>query len=155
MSVPAPVLRPATPDDADAVAGVYLASRKAFLAYAPLAHPDEAVRAWLRHVLLPAGGTTVAEVDGEICGFVSVSTADGVFWIDQLYVRPASVGRAIGSALLNRILDGASGPVRLHTFQANHGARRFYERFGFVAIAESDGSGNEEGCPDVLYERNR
>jgi hypothetical protein len=31
-------------------------------------------------------------------------------------------------------------------------ALSFYERHGFRAIAFSDGSANEERCPDVLYE---
>ena len=43
-------------------------------------------------------------------------------------------------------------PIRLYTFQANVGARRFYERHGFVAIEFTDGHANEERCPDVLYE---
>lgn len=43
-------------------------------------------------------------------------------------------------------------PLRLYTFQANHGAMRFYERHDFLAIAFTDGQANEERCPDVLYE---
>jgi hypothetical protein len=43
-------------------------------------------------------------------------------------------------------------PVRLYTFQPNEHARRFYERKGFAPIEFSDGSTNEERCPDVLYE---
>ena len=43
-------------------------------------------------------------------------------------------------------------PIRLYTFQANLGARRFYERHGFSAIEFTDGEGNRERCPDVLYE---
>jgi hypothetical protein len=35
---------------------------------------------------------------------------------------------------------------------ANAGARRFYERHGFSAIEFTDGSANEERCPDVLFE---
>ena len=31
--------------------------------------------------------------------------------------------------------------------------RRFYERNGFVAARLGDGTGNEEGEPDVVYER--
>jgi hypothetical protein len=45
-----------------------------------------------------------------------------------------------------------SRPTRVYTFQANSGARRFYERHGFAAIQLTDGQGNEEHCPDVLYE---
>ncbi len=43
-------------------------------------------------------------------------------------------------------------PVRLYTFQENHRARSFYERHGFKVIELTDGSANEERCPDVLYE---
>jgi hypothetical protein len=39
----------------------------------------------------------------------------------------------------------------LWTFQANAPARRFYERHGFGAVEFGDGSGNEEGEPDVRY----
>jgi hypothetical protein len=43
--------------------------------------------------------------------------------------------------------------VKLFCFQANKGARRFYERHGFVAEAFGEGSANEEGLPDILYVR--
>ncbi len=43
-------------------------------------------------------------------------------------------------------------PIRLYTFQQNEGARRFYERHGYKTIEFTDGQGNEENCPDVLYE---
>jgi ribosomal protein S18 acetylase RimI-like enzyme len=62
------------------------------------------------------------------------------------------VGQGIGKLLLEGALAHLQLPVRLYTFQANTGARRFYERHGFVAIEFSDGQGNEEKCPDVLYE---
>lgn len=39
----------------------------------------------------------------------------------------------------------------LHVFQQNTGARRFYERHGFVLVEERDGSGNEEKLPDAHY----
>nr|WP_201799866.1 GNAT family N-acetyltransferase [Andreprevotia sp. IGB-42] len=113
------------------------------------------MRAWIRDYLLPAGDVTVAEMDGVTSGFVATSYADGCSWIDQLYLQPNTVGQGIGAALLTHALADIKAQVRLHTFQANHGARRFYERFGFMAIAFGDGSSNEEHCPDVLYERGR
>ena len=67
-------------------------------------------------------------------------------------LAPNHVGNGIGTLLLAHALKTLPSPVRLHTFQANHGARRFYERHGFTAIAFTDGQGNEERCPDVLYE---
>jgi len=73
-------------------------------------------------------------------------------WIDQLYLLPAWVGHGIGTKLLELARAELPPPIRLYTFQANERARRFYESRGFQAIAFGDGAGNEERCPDVLYE---
>ncbi len=69
-------------------------------------------------------------------------------------VDPSLVGRGIGSGLLAHALKTLGRPICLYTFQENRGARRFYERHGFVAVEFTDGQGNEERCPDVLYELN-
>jgi len=147
-----PDLRPATSDDAGAVAEVFLRSRKELVACAPLAHSDENVRAWVRERLIPAGRTTVAVVKGRVIGFLVVSCDAGIGWIDHLYVLPGWVGRGIGTQLLELARRRLSGPIRLYTFQGNEGARRFYESRGFTPIEYGDGSLNEERCPDVLYE---
>jgi GNAT superfamily N-acetyltransferase len=78
--------------------------------------------------------------------------ADRLSWIDQMYLDPTHVGRGIGALLLAHALATLPRPIRLYTFQRNEGARRFYERHGFRAVEFSDGSGNEERCPDVLFE---
>ena len=83
---------------------------------------------------------------------MAVSQQDGVGWIDQLYLHPSVVGRGIGSRFIELGRESLGSPIRLYTFQENAGARRFYERHGFHAIAFSDGANNEERCPDVLYE---
>jgi len=145
-------LRPAALGDAEEVADVYLRSRKELVGCAPLAHSDEDVRRWIPQRLIPAGKTTVAVVDGAIVGFMSVSAAPGCSWITQLYLHPAWVGRGIGTRLLERARSELSPPIRLYTFQENRRARTFYERRGFRAVSFTDGSGNEEKCPDVLYE---
>jgi ribosomal protein S18 acetylase RimI-like enzyme len=147
-----PLLRAATVADADSIADVYLRSRKELVACAPLAHPDGDVRGWIRDRLIPAGRATVAVAEGQVVGFLAVSTGVGASWIDHLYVRPDHVGRGIGSRLLDAALRELAQPIRLYTFQENQRARRFYERRGFTAIVFGDGSGNEERCPDVLYE---
>jgi len=144
-----------TARDADAarVADVYLASRKTYLAYAPLAHSDEDVRRWVRNTLIPTGSVTVGLQGNEIVGMMATSIDEqGCAWIDHLYLAPSSAGQGIGSALLMRALQSLPRPVRLYTFEENLGARRFYERHGFLPITYGDGSDNEEGCPDLLYE---
>jgi GNAT superfamily N-acetyltransferase len=134
------------------VADVYLRSRQELVACAPLAHAADDVRRWIRDHLLHAGHTTVAVADGQVVGFMSFAADADCGWIDQLYLHPAWVGRGIGSQLLSLALSELRPPVRLYTFQCNHAARAFYERRGFQVVAFGDGSGNEEGCPDVLYE---
>ena len=145
-------LRPATVGDADAVADVYLRSRKELVACAPLAHSDDSVRGWVRDRLIPAGRTTVAVVDDQIVGLIAIASTSDASWIEQLYLHPAWIGRGIGTGLLELARTRLPPPIRLYTFQANQRARRFYERRGFKAVRFGDGSGNEEKCPDVLYE---
>lgn len=47
-------LRGATLEDADAIANVYLASRKKFIDFAPLIHSDEDIYQWIRNTLIPS-----------------------------------------------------------------------------------------------------
>ena len=138
--------------DADSVADVYLRSRKELVACAPLVHTDEAVRAWIRGRLIRAGRTTVAVAGGHVVGLLAVSAGPDCSWIDQLYLHPTWVGRGIGTRLLELARSELRPPIRLYTFQCNQPARGFYERRGFHAIAFGDGSGNDERCPDILYE---
>ena len=145
-------LRPATATDADAVADVYLRSRKELVACAPLVHSDESVRDWVRRHLIPLGTTTVAVIAGQVVGLMAVAKAAECSWIEQLYLHPAWVRRAIGTRLLELARRELPPPIRLYTFQCNKEARSFYEHHGFTAIAFGDGSGNEEKCPDILYE---
>ena len=144
--------RTATLGDTDSVADVYLRSRKEPVACAPLVHSDEAVREWIRRQLIPAGSTTVAVVDGLVVGLLAVSKGTDCSWIDQLYLLPAWVERGIGTRLLELAQGALMPPIRLYTFQCNQRARSFYEHRGFEALAFGDGSGNEEKCPDILYE---
>jgi GNAT superfamily N-acetyltransferase len=145
-------LRPATVADADAAADVYLRSRKELVACAPLVHSDESVRDWMRRHLIPLAATTVAVVAGQVVGLMALSRAADGSWIDQLYLHPAWTRRAIGTRLLELARRELPPPIRLYTFQCNKEARFFYEHHGFTAIAFGDGSGNEEKCPDILYE---
>ena len=145
-------LRPATAADALRVASVLIDTRTRFMPYAPSAHTEDEVREWVASCLVPTGRVTVAEMDGHVMGVMATEVRDEVSWISQLAVDPALVDRGLGSLLLGRAVDTLNAPIRLYTFQANVGARRFYERHGFAAVEFTQGQSNEEHCPDVLYE---
>ena len=146
-------LRAATQADAQVVATILIRTRAEFMPYAPAAHSEAEIRTWVREELIPGGGVVVATFENAPIGVMATSTAGGFAWITQLAVAPELVGRGVGSRLLAYALAELASPIRLYTFQANTAARRFYERHGFVAIELTDGQGNEERCPDVLYER--
>jgi GNAT superfamily N-acetyltransferase len=145
-AIPGITIRPATSADAASVADVYLASFHATYDF-PLAHTDDEVRGWIGDVI-GSGGTWVAlDPLGAIVGMMAIEP--GV--LDQLYVRPDRLGEGIGRRMLDVAQDRSPDGLTLHTFQVNSRARRFYERNGFVADWFGDGSGNEEGQPDVRY----
>jgi ribosomal protein S18 acetylase RimI-like enzyme len=147
-----PMLRPASASDASAVAELLLASRRAFLPYAPIAHSDADVYRWVREQLIPGGAVVIWEQDSRITGVLATSRDETASWVDQLYVLPGFEGRGVGSALLRHAHERLTCPIRLYTFHENNRARSFYERHGYKAVAFSDGQSNEERCPDVLYE---
>ena len=145
-------LRPAFAADAARIAQILIDVRSAFMPYAPLAHSADEVRSWVAGSLVPSGGTVIAELDGAIVGVMTTEREVACSWITQMAVDPLHVGIGIGSVLLQHAFHACPLPIRLFTFQANSGARRFYERHGFQPVRLSDGRANEERCPDVLYE---
>lgn len=145
-------VRSAAVQDAAVVTEVLCLSRRQYLPFAPLIHTDEEVREWIGDVLIPGNGVYVAEREDKVVAVLAISHDQVGGWVDQLYVRPGYTGQGIGELLLQFAHTKLTPPIRLYTFQANAGARRFYERHGYRALSFTDGSGNEERCPDVLYE---
>ena len=146
------MLRPALPEDAQAVASVLIESRKHFLPTVPWAHTESEVRQWVQEHLVPGGGVTVCEQGTQIVAVLATSLEPGVAWIDQLYVLPGHTKTGIGTRLLRHAHQSLPRPIRLYTFQSNSVARRFYEKEGYICIQLSDGSNNEEKTPDALFE---
>ena len=87
----------------------------------------------VRDVYLTCAQTLVAVVDGRIEGFIGLLNS----FIGGLFVDPAHHRSGIG-----RTLVAEAGRLRneltVEVYQANTGARTFYERQGFVEIGRRD-----------------
>jgi GNAT superfamily N-acetyltransferase len=138
-------LRPASGKDAPRVAELHLVARRAAMPWLAQPHPDEDVRDWVRCVLVPSATVTVAELDGQVVGFVAAG--DG--WLEHLYVDPAVQGRGVGSLLFAHVQAALPGGFDLWAFQRNAPALAFYARHGFAELRRTDGRANEEREPDV------
>ncbi len=142
-------IRPAVDGDAAHLAELYLRSRRLVMPGFVWPHDDFDVRKWMAATTVPRGVTWVATVGGVPVGLAVVAAG----WIEQLYVDPPWIGRGVGRRLLEHALVVTAGEVQVWVFQANHRARAFYERHGFVAAEFTDGAGNDERRPDVRYLR--
>jgi GNAT superfamily N-acetyltransferase len=129
------------------VVALWLRSRRASIPNVPPpAHNDEEVRSWFETVVLRQRETWVIDEDGSVAAVLVLLPG----WIDQLYVEPELTGRGLGTRLVELAKQLNPAGLDLWTFESNIGARRFYERHGFIAVDATDGD-NEEAAPDVRY----
>ena len=131
------MIRPATPEDAEATARVHVDSWAA--AYT-LAGPSLEQRLE-QHRRFPA--TFVAEVEGEIVGFVGVGPsrdADAEGELYTIYVHPdhwrGGIGRELIRAGEERMRELGYRTVVLWVLDGNTRAQRFYESEGWAADRE-------------------
>jgi ribosomal protein S18 acetylase RimI-like enzyme len=140
-------IRSARPFDAPAIAVIHRNALRGALPHLPDLHTSEEDVAFFRDRVLTRCEVWVdTDGNGTVVGFCGVSEG----WIEHFYVAPSHQGRGVGSRLLRHAM-ARQPSFRLWTFQRNARARRFYEKHGFIAVKETDGSGNEEREPDVLY----
>jgi GNAT superfamily N-acetyltransferase len=151
------LVRPAAPDDAEAVLAVSMESQAMHAEALPGAfRPADA--ALLRPVvetrLAPTGGDDrlafVAVVGGEVVGHVhaeierrdpSPFKTGGVrMYVHELGVLAAHRGTGLGVRLMEAVHAAAAargiGEVALHVYSFNAGARALYERLGYRPLQE-------------------
>lgn len=136
-------LRPATPLDAGRV-GAILSAWVDETPWMPRIH-TRAEDIGFAGLMVERGWVTVSESE-TITGFLARNGDD----IHALYIDPAARGQGIGSTLLTDAMR-RKDQLTLWTFQANTRAQAFYERHGFAPVEHTDGSGNDEGLPDIRY----
>ncbi|HSH02886.1 MAG TPA: GNAT family N-acetyltransferase [Anaerolineae bacterium] len=81
----------------------------------------------IHNVYLPEVETWVAEVEGEVVGFVSLAGNE----VGALFVRPAYHRQGIGGKLLD-VAREKYPVLELEVFAANGIGRAFYDKYGFV-----------------------
>jgi GNAT superfamily N-acetyltransferase len=139
-------VRPATGDDADAIARVQERTWQA--AYRHVFPVEELDRGgfirperWRDRLAHPPAGwsTFVAETDGTVTGFAAVGPSRderGVGELYAIYVLPDRWSTGTGLALLERAeleLRRDYAEATLWVLEGNPRARRFYERAGWAA----------------------
>jgi ribosomal protein S18 acetylase RimI-like enzyme len=87
--------------------------------------------------MIDQGWVTVARKQNTLCGFLALRGGE----VLSLYVDAKARSQGVGQTLW--------------TFAANERAQRFYARAGFVEMERGDGSGNDEGLPDIRFEWKR
>jgi GNAT superfamily N-acetyltransferase len=142
-------VRPAGPDDAAAVAGLVRRSKAAAMPWLPVLHTPDEDLVYFGHAVGggPDHAAWVAEVDGEVVGVA----AAGHGGLEHLYVDPDHQGRGIGTRLFRAAAAHLPPGFGWWVFADNQAAQRFYESLGGVPVYATDGSGNEERCPDLWY----
>jgi GNAT superfamily N-acetyltransferase len=149
-----PAPRRAVDADASAVATVLIESRDAAIgAIPPRVHDDADIRGWVAARLLPDCEVWVVDDDADAGADAGLSAVLVLAqdWIDQLYVAPRWWGQGLGGQLVALAKRRRPDGLQLWTFVSNEGAQRFYRRHGFVEAERTDGSGNEEGAPDIRF----
>jgi GNAT superfamily N-acetyltransferase len=148
-------VRPAVPEDVDAVADVHVRSWR--WAYADLLPDDllaglraeDRVPQWQRRIESadPGRALLLADMDGAVVGFVAVGAGreqvggPEVGELMAIYVVPAVAGTGTGRALhdagLAWLMDRGFNHARLWVLSSNARARGFYERMGWRADGET------------------
>lgn len=138
-------VRPATPEDARAIASVKVASwQGTYIGVVPQQLLDamdveEHTRMWEQWLSAGTNAVFVAEQDGVVVGFVNVGPCDhreGMGELYAIYVHPEAWNTGAGLALMEAGVEWLAerwhGAI-LWVAEDNPRARRFYELYGWVA----------------------
>ena len=139
------VIRPARPEDVDAIARLLKASAEsqgephALCVTAADLLREGFGKAPRFHALLADAGGEIAGLALYVFHFSTWTSINGIH-LEDLYVSPEWRGRGVARALMRELTDIArrAGCRRLRWFvlRSNEGARRFYESIGAETLAD-------------------
>ena len=150
------ILRPATSADLPALTRLandsFVAAFAHLYSAADLAaflaeHKSAAATAAL--IADPDGALQLAERDGQLiayckigfrCGWPDHARGLRVMEFKQLYAAADATGSGVGTALMDWAMGefarAGADEVQLSVWSGNHGAQRFYTRYGFAKVAD-------------------
>ena len=145
-------LRPVTPDDDEEMVGVYASTRAAELAQ--VTWWDDAQKlAFCRmqyhaqkteyDARYPDAQYDVIVLEGRVAGRLWVGRGEEEIRLLDIALLPWAQGQGVGTVLVRSLIEEArvSGKRLRHmVFVMNEGARRLYERLGFVVFEEVGGA---------------
>lgn len=165
------ILRPATAADIPALSRL---ATDAFVAKFGYLYAREDLDSFLRDCLSeaavaqdfadPAQVYRLAEAEGTLIGFCKISVKCGfpdharagkAMELKQLYTAPGATGMGIGAALMDwamaELAKRGADEVQLSVYADNHGAHRFYARYGFAKVADITFKVGNHIDPEFLF----
>jgi putative acetyltransferase len=131
-------LRPYKPADEDAAIALWLRTWQAAYPQIDFAARLEWWRARWRNEIAPSAAIVIAEqnsAEGSIMiGFVTIDPRTR--YLDQIVVAPEFWGSSVAAALLDEAKRLSPSGANLDVNQDNARAIRFYQKHGFVTVAE-------------------
>lgn len=168
------ILRPALPQDAEALAAL---ARESFdAAFGRLYKPEDlaaffaahrSVERYRAHLSDPATRVQVADEDGTLLAYSLIVLGQQFegrpepqparpVYLSQLYCGPGATGKGLGAALLEWAIGEArawgADAMQLSVYSENFGAQRFYRRHGFEHVADIDFWVGSQRDHEFLYE---
>lgn len=167
------VLRPATEADVDALSAL---GRDSFIAKFGHMYVPEDLAAFLAETHAPSVVAAeignprrvyrLAEWQGGLGGYCKLGLACGwpehargkrAIELKQLYTAPALTGHGIGAGLMDWALEEArahgADEIQLSVWSGNHGAQKFYARYGFAKVADITFMVGEQQDEEFLFAR--
>ena len=141
-------IRKAVAADVAEIAQLFIASQADAVPFLARLHTEQETRAFIATQVFPQCDVWIAVEGARIVGMMALNEGH----LDHLYLLPGFYRRRIGTLLIDKAKELSPRKLTLYAFQRNDRARAFYEHHGFVAVEFGDGSGNEAGEPDILYE---
>lgn len=133
------MIRPYTDADWESIAGIYNLSKPDELrdsvdprAFLPIERDTRSMR------LFRESRIVVVEENEAILGFGG-NTGNYISW---LFVHPHHRRKGVARFILEHVLAGLDGIVKLNVFKNNHAARSLYTQFGFTVEREFVGNLN-------------